>query len=93
MNAARQDQQARGIVELVFQDGHAAEERHAAQHHVRHAADDALITEAHGRAVLGRVRAAGDPGHAALVPSLPGMTVGARAIVAAAGLVDVLQNL
>ena len=53
----------------------------------------AHVDEAQGRAVLARVRAAGDPGHAALVPALPGMTVGARAIVAAAGLVAVLQNL
>jgi hypothetical protein len=43
--------------------------------------------------MLARVRAAGEPGHAALVPSLPGMSSGARAIVAAAALVHVLQNL
>jgi hypothetical protein len=53
----------------------------------------AHLDAAAGAALLARVRATGDPGHAALVPSLPGMSAGARAIVAAAGLVAVLQNL
>jgi hypothetical protein len=49
--------------------------------------------EARARHVLFTVRAAGAPGHAAVVPSLPGMTSGARAIVAAAALVEVLRGL
>lgn len=53
----------------------------------------AHVDEKQGERVLAAVRTAGDPGHAALVPSLPGMTTGARAIVAAAALVDVLQKL
>ena len=47
-----------------------------------------MVDESRGRELLGRVHAAGAPGHVALVPALPGMTVGARAIVAAAELVD-----
>ena len=42
------------------------------------------------RAVYARALTAGTPGHVSLVPELPGKTTGARAIVAAAELVDKL---
>jgi hypothetical protein len=53
----------------------------------------AHVDDARAARVLAGVRAAGEPGHAALVPSLPGMSTGARAIAAAAELVEVLRKL
>lgn len=54
--------------------------------------DDHLVlamTDARRAAELyARALASGSPGHVALVPELPGKTTGARAIVAAADLVD-----
>ena len=47
----------------------------------------AMVDEARGRALVARALAAGAPGYVTLVPALPGKTGGARAIVAAAGLV------
>lgn len=49
--------------------------------------------ESRAKNVLARVRAAGEPGYAAIVPSLAGMSSGARAIVAAAALVQMLYAL
>lgn len=51
----------------------------------------AAVDAAHAQDLLVRVHARGEPGHAALVPELPGMTSGARAIVAAAALVDLVR--
>lgn len=50
-----------------------------------------MVDAARARDLYGRVHAAGAPGHVALVPELPGMTVGARAIVAAAALVELMR--
>ena len=50
----------------------------------------AMVDEARSRDLRGRVHIAGSPGHVMIVPSLPGKSTGARAIVAAAGLVAIL---
>jgi hypothetical protein len=55
-------------------------------------ADDHIILAAndprHGADLYARALRDGTPGHVELVPELPGKTAGARAIVAAAELVD-----
>jgi hypothetical protein len=48
----------------------------------------AMVDAGRGEAMRQAAQADGAPGYVALVPELPGMTVGARAIKAAAGLVD-----
>jgi hypothetical protein len=50
----------------------------------------ALLDSRRALALLETIIAGGNPGFAALVPELPGMTTGARAIVAAARLVEAL---
>ena len=46
-----------------------------------------MIEDERARDLVARVRAMGSAGHVTIGPSLPGQTTGARAIVAAAGLV------
>jgi hypothetical protein len=48
----------------------------------------ATVDGARAAGLRGRAAADGAPGHVAVVPELPGKTSGARAIVAAAALVD-----
>ena len=48
----------------------------------------AMTDARRGAELYARALGAGTPGHVALVPELPGKTTGARAIVAAAELVD-----
>ncbi|MDB4968236.1 MAG: hypothetical protein JWN44_3925 [Myxococcales bacterium] len=50
----------------------------------------AMEDEARGRDLAARVHTLGSPGHVMIVPSLPGKSSGARAIVAAAELVALL---
>jgi hypothetical protein len=47
----------------------------------------AMVDEARSHELRGRVHITGSPGHVLIVPTLPGKTTGARAIVAAAELV------
>ena len=47
----------------------------------------AMVDEARSRELRGRVHIAGSPGQVIIVPTLPGKSTGARAIVAAAALV------
>ncbi|HEY2748380.1 MAG TPA: hypothetical protein VGL86_27340 [Polyangia bacterium] len=48
----------------------------------------AMVDARRGAELFARALAAGPAGHLAIVPELPGKTAGARAIVAAADLVD-----
>ena len=50
-----------------------------------------MLDEGRAQDLYARAHAGGAPGHVALVPELPGMTVGARAIVAAAALVELAR--
>jgi hypothetical protein len=52
----------------------------------------ATVDDEAGAKMLMRIVASGAPGHAATVPRIPGMSDGARAIVAAAGLVRALSR-
>lgn len=46
------------------------------------------LDRARGRGIAGHAYEAGSPGHVSVVPELPGRSVGARAIAAAAVLVE-----
>jgi hypothetical protein len=48
----------------------------------------AMVDARQGADLYARALRGGEPGHVAIVPELPGKTAGARAIVAAAELVD-----